>query len=78
MALESASANEGSQAAVGSLAAGDDEQPRRVAVEPVNDAGPLPLVPARDAVTAQVLDERDARVACAGVDDDSGGFVDDQ
>ena len=53
------------------LRARDDEQPRRVAVEPVDDPGPLGLVAARDRVAEQPVDERPAPVAGRRMDDDA-------
>jgi hypothetical protein len=58
--------------------AGDDQEPRRVPVEAVDDSRPLGLLPARHRVPEEPVDERAARVASRRVDDDPGRFVDDQ
>ena len=57
------------------LVAGEQEQARGVAVQSVHDAGPVRVVPARDAAR-QGLHERPVAVAHARVDDDAGGLVD--
>ena len=54
----------------------DDEEPRRVAVETVDDPGPPVLVTAGETVREQPVDERARAVSCRRVDDDSGGLVD--
>jgi hypothetical protein len=66
------------EAPVDVVRAGDDQQPRRVAVQPVDDAGPLGLVAARDRVGREPMDERAARVPGRGVDDDARRLVDNE
>ena len=56
----------------------DDEQARRVAVEPVDDSRPLRLLAARDRVAEQPVDERPARVAGRRMHDDARRLVDDE
>jgi hypothetical protein len=53
----------------------DDQQPRRVAVEPVHDPGALGVLAARDAVRER-LDERALRVAARRVHDHPCRLVD--
>ena len=65
------------QPGVGLLAAGDDEQARGVAVEPVDDSRPLLVLPARGQPDEPVH-ERAARVPGRGVDDDAGRLVHDE
>ena len=74
-ALERAFPDEVGKAVVRLLGARDDHQARRVAVEPVNDAGPARL-PAGNGAGEQV-DERSARPARARMDDEAGRLVDD-
>ena len=74
-ALELAAADERGEAPVRLLGAGDDEQPRGVPVEPVDDARP-PGLAAGDEAGEQV-DERPAGAAGAGMDDQPGRLVDD-
>jgi len=59
------------------LGAGDDEQPRRVAVEAVDDARTVRL-PSRGAVLDERLRERAPGVPRAGVYDNARRFVDDE
>ena len=56
--------------------AGDDEQPRRVAVEAVHDPGPALVAPGGDA--GERLRQRPRRVPARGMDDDARGLVDDE
>ncbi len=58
--------------------AGDDQEPRRVPVEAMDDPRPLRLVPAGRRVSHEAVDERAARVAGRRVDDDPGRLVDDE
>ena len=74
-ALERAFPDEVGKAAVRLLGARDDHQARRVAVEPMDDAGPSRL-PAGNGAGEQV-DERSARPARAWMDDEAGRLVDD-
>ncbi len=60
------------------LRARDDEQARRVAVEPVDDAGPLLVVAAGRVEREQPVHERAAAMAAGGMDDDPRGLVDDE
>ncbi len=60
------------------LRARDDEQARRVAVEPVDDAGPLLVVAAGRVERQQPVHERAAAMAAGGMDDDPRGLVDDE
>ena len=55
----------------------DDEEAGRVAVEPVDDAGPVP-VSARGVVSEQAVHQRAPLVPRAGMDDDAGRLVDDE
>jgi hypothetical protein len=57
------------------VAARDDEQARRVPVEPVDDPGPLLVLPARGEPD-QPVHERPRRVPRRRVDDDPGRLVD--
>ncbi len=59
------------------LRARDDEQPRRVAVEAVDDARPV-LLPALGPRGCERLHERAAGVPGRRVHDDAGGLVDDE
>ena len=77
LAFELAVADEVLQTFVRLLGAGDDEQPRRVAVEAVDDARTVRLA-SRGAVLDERLRERAAGVPCAGVHDDARRFVDDE
>ena len=58
---------------------GDDHQPRRAAVEPVHDAGPLLAADAAQIVDVveQRVDQRSARVAGRRMHDHAGRLVDD-
>jgi hypothetical protein len=76
LALERTGADERLQLLVGLLALRDDEQPRRVAVEPVDDPSALLHAPGGDA--DQTMNERAARVARGRVHDDAGRLVDDE
>ena len=58
--------------------AGDDEESRCVAVEPVDDAGPLGLLSAHHRVSEEPVDERAGGVAGGRVDDDASGLVDNE
>ena len=58
--------------------AGDDEQPRRVPVEAVDDPRPFRLLPALDVVGEQPVDERSLRMAGRRMDDETGRLVDDE
>jgi hypothetical protein len=57
--------------------AGHDQQPRRVAVEAVDDARPVRVLPARR-LPDEPVDERARASAGAGVHGDAGGLVDDE
>jgi hypothetical protein len=70
---------------VGELRARDDEQPGGIAVEAVDDAGALRVAAGRlgrsgrrRGALREQLGERVLAVALGGVDDDSGGLVDDE
>jgi hypothetical protein len=65
------------QSLVDRLGARDDEQARRVAVEPVDDPWTV-LLPARSARRRERVGERPARVAARRMDDDARGLVDDE
>ena len=58
--------------------AGDHEQTRRIAVEPVDDPRPLRLVAALDVVREQPVDERSLRVARRRMDDEARRLVHDE
>ena len=75
-ALERTGGDELTKALVRLLGARDDEQARRVAVEPVHDARAL-LVTARGAAR-EPLNESPVRVTRAGMDDDAGRLVHDE
>jgi hypothetical protein len=62
------------QALVRGFRPGDDHQPRRVAIQAVDDAGPL-RVAAGD-LAGEGVDERPARVTRTGVHDEAGRLVD--
>ena len=64
--------------AVRLLRAGDDEQARRVAVEPVDDPGPLGLRRRAAPCASSAVDERPVAVPGAGMDDDARRLVDDE
>jgi hypothetical protein len=55
----------------------DDEQARRVAIESVDDAGPVRVVSA-GRTSPQALHERAPAAPRSRVDDDAGGLVDDE
>ena len=60
---------------------GDDQQPRRVLVDAVDDPGPRdPADPAQRsaAMVEQRIDHRPVAIARGGVDDEPGGLVDDE
>ena len=78
LARERARLHELLQPAVRLGRAGDDEQPRRVAVEPVHDAGPLRLVSTFDVVGEQPVHERPARVPGRRMHDETRRLVDDE
>ena len=63
---------------MGLVGARDDEQARRVAVEPVDDPGPLVVVPAGGVERQQPVDERAAAMAAGRMDDDARRLVDDE
>src|SRR5881397_819794 len=63
---------------MGLVRARDDEKARGIAVEPMDDAGPLRLLAARDRVAEEAMDKRAARVSRGRVDDDPGRLVDDE
>ena len=77
-AVERSLPNEVLEPGIGLLGTGDDQQPRGVAVETMDDAGALRYVAARDPAIEQRLHQRPARVARGRMDDDSGGLVDDE
>jgi hypothetical protein len=56
----------------------DDEQPRRITIEPVNDARPLGVRLTCDPTPEQTVDERPARMTPRRMNDQPGGLVDDQ
>ena len=56
----------------------DDEQPGGVAVEPVDDPGPVGLLAARSLVRQQAVDEGPGRMARRRMDDEPGRLVDDE
>ena len=69
------------QAFVGDVGLGDHQQPRRVLVDAVDDAGPRDAADARQAAGAMVeqrVDQRPVAIAGGGMDDQAGGLVDDQ
>ena len=63
---------------VGIMKVRDDEEARRVAVEPVHDPGSLGLLPACDLPSQEPVHEGSARVARRRMDDDPGRLVDDE
>jgi hypothetical protein len=63
------------QRRVDRLGAGDDQQPRRVAVEPVHDPGALGVLPTRDPPRER-LRQRPAAVPARRMHDDARGLVD--
>ena len=77
-ALELARANQLLEQLVRLLRAGDDEQAGRVAIEPVDDPGPVVVVPALGSVGEQPLDERARPRRSGRMDDEAGGLVDDR
>jgi hypothetical protein len=77
LAFQVAATDELLQPAVCLLRARDDEQARGVAVEPVDDAGPV-LLPALGAVLDQTVNERALSASGPGMDDDACGLVDDE
>jgi hypothetical protein len=54
----------------------DDEEPGRVAVEPVDDAGALRLLAARDSPSQEAVDECSGRMPGGRMDDEPHGFFD--
>src|SRR5947207_8046633 len=78
LARQPAPAHELAQTAVRLGRAGDDEQARGVAVEAMDDARAVRLLPARDVVAEQPVYERPACMAGRGMDDDPRGLVDDE
>jgi hypothetical protein len=77
LAFERAPPDEALQAGEGILAAGDDEQARRIPVEAVDDARSLGRA-AGCAPSAERPGERPPRMTCPGMDYDSGGLLDDE
>ena len=77
-ALELARADQLLQQRVRLRRAGDDEQPGRVAVEPVHDPGPVVVVSPLRAVREQALHERAGARRPGRVDDEPGRLVDDE
>ncbi len=66
---------------VGDVGLGDDEQPRRVLVDAVDDAGAGDAADARQAAVAMVeerVDQRAVEIARGGMDDQPGRLVDDE
>ena len=57
--------------------AGDDEEARRVAIEPVDDARPV-VVAAGGAEREQAVHERPRLLPAGGMDDEAGRLVDDE
>ena len=78
LTLEHPSTDECLQAPVRFGRAGDDEQARCVAIEPVDDARAIGFLSAFDGVREQPVHERACRVSGCGVDDDTGRLVDDE
>ena len=76
-ALDLAAADRLLEPRVRLLGAGDDEQAGGVAVEPVDDPGPV-VVAAGRVELEQPVHERSRRVAGARVNDEAGGLVDDE
>jgi hypothetical protein len=76
--LDQPFADEVLQPPVGLLGASDDEQPRRIPVEPVDDPRPLGDIPSRDSSLQQCVHERPAPVAGRRVNDEPRRLVDDQ
>jgi hypothetical protein len=60
------------------LRARDDEEPGRIAVEPMDDSGALGLLPARHRVAKEAVDQRAAGVPRGRMDDDARRLVHDQ
>ena len=56
----------------------DDEEPRGVSVEAVDNAGAIALVATGDAVPEQPVDEGPLAPAGTRMDDEARGLVDDQ
>ena len=80
MHLAAVVGEQGRQALMGRVGLGDDEQARRILVEPVHDARPTHAADARQGVAAmadQRIDERARLVACGRMHDEAGGLVDD-
>ena len=69
--------DESLQPLVGLVRARDDEKPRGVPVDAVDDPGPV-LLPALGACGRECLRERAARVTGCRVHDDAGGLVHDE
>jgi hypothetical protein len=78
LAVDCAPADQPLQTPVRLLRPSHDEQPGRVAVEPVNDPGPLGLLAARRGMGEQPVDQGPDRVSGRRVDDEAGGLVDDE
>ena len=60
---------------------GDDQQPRRILVDPVDNAGPRDPANAGEATVAmmeQGVDHRSIVITGGRMDDHSGGFIDDE
>ena len=74
--LQLAALNELLQPLVRLVGAGYDEQPGRVAIEPVDDSGPV-LRPTRGPA-GEPVDERARRVARTRMHDDAGGLFHDE
>jgi hypothetical protein len=77
LTFERAPTNEALQAREGLLAAGDDEQTRRIPVEAVDDARSLGRAAGRPP-SAEHPGERPPCVTCPWVDHNSGGLLDDE
>jgi len=77
LALQPAAAHERLEPPIRLRRPGDDHQPRRVPVEPVDDPRPVGLVSPRR-VPEQRVDEGPGRVSRPRVDGDAGRLVDDQ
>ena len=75
--LEGMPADECRESRVGLLGAGDDEQTRRISIQTVDDSRPLGVT-ACDAATQKRVDQRACRVSGSGMDDETGGLVDDE
>jgi hypothetical protein len=76
--LQLAPADEVLEAPVRLARAGDDEEARRVPIEPVHDPRPLGVLSPGGSTLQQSVDERAVSVTGRGMDDDTGGLVHDE